>query len=383
VYPIAAGVVVESKQIVEQLMRSFEALSVRVVFETSEIPADWMTFLDRIERLRPDVIMLEVETLREPLDRVVQRIRSTPAQPAVFALNTNSDSDSILTALRAGVAEYLYAPFDAPLKTALERFSQRRERAGEIRKIGGKTVGFLSAKGGCGATTIACHVAAEMARLGAGRILLADLDLQSGIIGFLSKAKNTYTVADAVRNLQRLDQSFWKGLISNGLPNLEIITAPSSPHAKEVGVAQLKQVLSFARTQYDWSVLDLGRNINAATLSLLSLVDETYLVTTQEVPSLFECKQIVQVLLESGYPQKSLRVLLNRNSKRSDVTVEDIEKILGASIFATISNDYQTLQEAFAEGRLVASSTKLGRSLHALTCQIGAITPKKRFTLFG
>jgi len=84
-----------------------------------------------------------------------------------------------------------------------------------------------------------------------------------------------------------------------------------------------------ARAQYDWTVLDLGRNLNASTLSLLDLIDETYLVTSHEVPSLHQTKQMIQILLNSGYSQSSLRLVLNRTPRRAEVTLEELEKMLG------------------------------------------------------
>ena len=49
------------------------------------------------------------------------------------------------------------------------------------------------------------------------------------MVGFLMKTSSAYSLADAVGSLQRLDPSFWHGLISNGIPNLEIMNAPTSP----------------------------------------------------------------------------------------------------------------------------------------------------------
>jgi hypothetical protein len=76
VYPIAAGIVVQTRELWDELNRSLQDLSVRLLFELSELPPDWAGFLDRIDRVRPDVIMLDVTKLREPLEDVVKRIRS-------------------------------------------------------------------------------------------------------------------------------------------------------------------------------------------------------------------------------------------------------------------------------------------------------------------
>jgi pilus assembly protein CpaE len=384
-YPITGGLVIETKELWEELNLAIQSLPFRVVFELPEIPSDWTEFEDRIERVRPDVILLEVTRLSGKLEEVVKRIRSAAGEPAVFALHTSAQSDAILAAMRAGACEYLYPPVAEPLKAALDRLGESREKSREKQVRGGKTIGFLSSKGGCGATTVACHVAADLARQDAGKILLADLDLQTGLIGFLLKAKSAYSIADAVNNLQRLDHSYWQGLVSNGIPNMEIITAPSTPAAKKLSAAHLKQVLAFARTHYDWCVLDLGRNLTPDTLGMLDMIDETYLVTTQEVPALHHAKQIIQLLLEAGYGRSQLRLVLNRTAKRSDVTVEELEAMLGVPVYVTLANDFDGLHEAFSEGRLLDSSTSLGQDFARLAGKIAGVAErkKKKFSLFG
>lgn len=384
-YPISAGIVIQTKELWEELTKALENLSVRLVFELAELPSDWTVFLERVDRVRPDVILLETDKLRVPLEEVMRRIRGTEARPAVIALHTSAEPEAILEALRAGVVEYLHPPLLDPLKTALERLDRGRMEAHHTRRAGGKTLAFVSAKGGCGATTVACHVAVELPRQTHGTALLADLDFQAGMIGFLVKAKSPYSISDAVNNLQRLDKSYWHGIVSNGIPNLEIITAPSEPAHKQISAPQVKQVLSFARAQYDWTVIDLGRNLNGPTLSLLDLIDETYLVTTSEVPALHQTKQMIQFLLNSGYPQENLRLILNRTPKRSEVTLEELEKMLGLKIYSTIANDYQALEEAYAEGRLLDPGSSLGKNFGRLAAKIAGVedAKKKKFSLFG
>ena len=383
-YPISVGLVIETRAIWDELTAVLQELSVRTVFELSEVPADWPGFLDRIERLRPNVVLLEVTRLKEPLEQVVGRIQATSCRPAVFALHTEADPTAILTALRAGASEYVFPPLRDPLQAAFERLDQHRQRAADAANRSGKTVAFVSAKGGCGATTLACHIAVELPRHVKSKVLLADLDLQAGSIGFLVKSKSEYSVADAATNLLRLDPSYWRALVSNGIPDLEIITAPTATVAKQISPQQLKQVVAFARTQYSWTVLDLGRNLTPATFGTLDLIDETYLVTTHEVPALHQAKQMIQVLLESGYSRSNLRLLLNRVPKHSDVTVEELEQMLGLPVFATVANDYHALQEAHADGRLVDSGTNLGRSFSRLAMRIAGVSePKKKFSLFG
>jgi pilus assembly protein CpaE len=244
---------------------------------------------------------------------------------------------------------------------------------------------FVSAKGGCGATTLACHVAVELPHLVKSKVLLADFDLQSGIIGFLLKSKTPYSIADAAHNLQRLDVSYWKALISNGIPDLEVIRAPVSARDKEISGAHVREILRFAREHYDYSVIDLGRNLTAASLAALEAADEAYLVTTAEVPALHETQQIIRQLLETGYPQSKLHVVLNRLSRRMEISLDEMESMLGLPVFATVVNDYQSLEEAYSQGRLADPSSAAGQSFARLAAKVAGVEPekKKKFSLFG
>jgi pilus assembly protein CpaE len=384
-YPISAGTIIEDREVLEEFTQAFHDLSVRLLFELAEVPSDWQAFQDRLDRVRPDVVLLDITSLKEPLDQVVARIRSTAAKPAVFALHKTAEPASILAALRAGASEFLYPPFHEPLKAALERLAQTREKSNESARKGGKTLGFLSVKGGCGATTVACHVAVELARQVNAKTLLADLDFQTGLIAFLAKTKSNYSVMDAVNNLRRLDHSYWQALVSNGIPNLEIITAPTSPAAKEVSPGSIKQVVAFMKTEYDWTVLDLGRNLSPATLSVLEVVDETFLVSTNEVPALHQAKQMIAFLLDSGYPRENLRLVLNRVPKRMEVTKQELGEMLGLDVYALIDDEYQALQEAYSSGRLLGGSPQLDRCVQDLTSKITGIKQekKRKFSLFG
>src|SRR5205807_956444 len=84
--------------------------------------------------------------------------------------------------LRSGVLEFLYPPVSENLRKALDR-AQRLVH----RRPPGRIFGVLSAKGGCGATTLACHTAvaiAERSRRQDKSTVLIDLDLNTGMVRF-------------------------------------------------------------------------------------------------------------------------------------------------------------------------------------------------------
>jgi len=382
--PISAGIVVGNRQLEESLNTCLQKLPVRIVFEISEIPENWSDFTDRIERTEPDVVLLDVTKVSEPLEEVIRRIRATKKHPVVIALHTAEDPEAILAAFRAGANEFLCPPFDRPLQTALERLAKTKEASAEAHAHDGKTIAFVSAKGGCGATTIACHCAADLARRTQKKVLLMDLDLESGLIGFLLKSKSPYSVADVAHNLSRLDESYWRGNVSESFSGLDVMAAPPPASLGLIPTEQFAQVVDFARGSYDWICLDLGRNLTAYTLPMLNQIEELYVVITHEIPALHQAKGMVERVLRMGYAPERVRLLMNRMPKHSDVTLEELDQLLGLPVWATVANDYIILQEAHAEGRLVDPATTLGKSYSHLVSRIAGLEEKKkRLSLFG
>ena len=384
VYPLTAGIVIRTKELWDELQVVLQGLPVRVLLDHSDV-WDLAALREKIDRVRPEVMLLDISGLREPLDEVIRSIRSANASPAVIILNTSADAEVILRALRAGAAEYLYPPFAEPLKAAFERIGNERRNATQTVRRGGRTIGFISAKGGCGATTVACHTAAELPGQTKSKVLLADLDFDAGMIGFFLKSKSEYTISDAVRNTQRLDESYWRALVSNGVySGLEIITAPLLSSRPILNPEQLRFVLSFVRTQYDWVVLDLGRSLNPVSTAAIEDIDDLFLVATLEVPALHQAKLIAQKLLDSGYRADRLHLLLNRAPKRYDVTLEELEKMLGVPVYTSLPSDYLSLNESYSEGKLVSRGSALGKSFVRLATKIADVTEtKKKFSLFG
>ncbi len=385
-YPLTLGLAIENRELWEQVQGCLSGLPFRVIVEHQDI-GDLTNLLDRLERMRPDVVLVDISTWKEPLEGLTSSIRAAIGDPMIIALNVTAEAEAILGAMRAGVNEYLYPPLQDSLRRALERRAAERSRRGQGAKAGGKTLGFFSAKGGCGATTIICHVAAELGRLNQ-KVLLADLDLDAGMVAFITKTKSVYSVLDAFNNLHRLDISYWKALVSNGIPNVEIVSSPLALACKQRPKDEdVRHVIGFVRPHYDCTLVDLGRSLSRMAMAAMEEIDEACLVTTLEVPALHQSKQIIQTLLDSGYGKNRIRLVLNRTPKRLDITPGELEKMLGLPIFCMIPNDYPELYETYAEGRMLNRNSELGKHMTRLAVKLANVQEeqpqKKKFMLFG
>jgi len=388
-YPFTIGLLVSTPELWGEIQAAIQNLPVRVAFEMAAVDGS-SVLVDKVDRYRPDILLVDATAQEGRLAELVGAIRSSRVAPRVVVVDAASDPARILTAMRAGASEYLYPPFTDALKDAFERlsgeFDPHARRAAEVHK--GRTFGFLSAKGGCGATTLACHAARELHALTGKEAVLADLDLGSGLIRFLMQSKTRYSVLDAMRNVDRLDRSYWDGLVSNGHPGLEVLSGPLDESTRELPqVHDIRHVLRFARSQYSWLVADLGHGLNPLTWQAVEELDELVLVSTMEIPALHRAKTIARQLRDAGFDKERLRFVLNRVPRKTDVKTEELEGALGLKLFDTVPNDYRALEAAYAEGRLLNSDhavrQRISRIAAKLTGTQQASRPRGRFRIFG
>ncbi len=379
---LVAGVVISNPDVRQEVTGCLREMLIRIpIDETAFGDLDKLT--ERVDLVRPDVLIVEIGGLGERTEETLRALKSRASNPAIIVVDSVAQPLLIIAAMRGGAMEYLYPPFDNRLRSALQRVWVNRG-PGNATEHSGKTLGFLSVKGGCGATTIACHLAREFQRQTEQRILLADLDLEAGMIHFLMKTDSPYSVLDAVANVHRLDGCFWKALVSNGIPRLQVIGAPARGAAGPVEEIPFRHVLRFTRSQYDWILADLGRGLNPLSLGLLGEIDECFLVTTPDVPALYRAKHLMQTLVEGGYRRDHLRLLVNRAEKNAELTLNDVERMLGVCAYGVVANDYPALHEAYTEGRLAEASGVLGMHYARLAAKITGTElvvpkPKRRF----
>jgi pilus assembly protein CpaE len=239
--------------------------------------------------------------------------------------------------------------------------------------------GFLSATGGCGATTFACHVATDAARQLKQPVLLADFDFEAGLIRFVLKSKSTYSVRDALDNMHRMDSSYWKALVSSHPDQLDVIPAPDDLAAKRAPVAQeMAHLLRFIRSVYPLTIVDFGRLFSVAALDSLPELEALYLLATFDLETLDRAKDCIRVVGERGYAANRLKVLLNRMPERNAPDPKGFETFLGVPHAGVFSSDSIALYDAWSEGHLLEPNTKLGRELHAVAESIVARTRGER-----
>jgi pilus assembly protein CpaE len=331
-----------------------------------------MSALDLLGSRKFDVILLDLSLPDSDGIGTLTTIRVHAPQIPVLVLTAHDNEALANSALGHGAQDYIVkGQFDGNSLARALRYAVTRNRQAFQRKPDesdaprAKVIGVLGAKGGTGVTTIAAHVALETRTLTGQDVLLVDLDIIGGTVGFLMKTDQPYTVLDASLNLHRLDAELWQSFIWKHSSGLDVLQSPGSQRfGDQLADERVRHVLRLAQSRYAWIVVDMGR-LSELSLNLLGETNELCLVATADIPSLYEAKRILQKLSEIGYPPAQIKLILNRAS-RMDVDVPELEKTFGMPIGFFIPDARRELHEAYAEGKLLPEHSSLRKQISKL-----------------
>jgi pilus assembly protein CpaE len=324
-----------------------------------ENASNWTGLAAAMEQSVIAVLLFDLMSLGESdLTRSIAEIKARTPHVKVIAAYPYDDSAKILMAMRAGANEFVHSPIGPALAAAFERVPRFHapQPATERR---GKVIGFVSAKGGCGATTAACHVAVDLKRRTGKEVLLAEFDISPGLVNFLMKTQGEYSLSDALDNILRLDTNFWSAVVALSKSGVNVLPAPTRLLPGDCETERVQRVVRFMRTQHDWSVLDFGRGVNALLAAAAEELDELFVVTTIDIPSLHMAKSMLRSL-PGAFERVPVRLVLNRTQKALEVSVDEIQKIFGRPVHATIPDDFSTLYTAYSSGTLLRPDSMLG-----------------------
>lgn len=178
-----------------------------------------------VEVYHPQVLLLELCSTGDELASLLAQVRLLVPDCQIIGIGKTAATEEMMAALRAGCNDYAWPPLEGSLRQALARAAAALSEGQPDARPGGTVLGFLSAKGGCGSTTIACHTAVELSRLLTEKVLLLDLDFSAGMVGFLTGVARRHSFLDAVTNTHRLDSSLWDALVTDR-GGLDVLPAP-------------------------------------------------------------------------------------------------------------------------------------------------------------
>src|SRR5215472_7515864 len=307
----------------------------------------------------PQVIFISTESTPKALSIARDVEKNTPGVQVV-AVSRFCDPQILLEVMRAGIREFASLPFDRQtltdgllrLKDALDAKPPEIETTDQI-------FSFLPSKAGVGTSTIALNTAHAISQLPNTSVLLSDFDLNSGMLRFMLKLDNPYCVTDAAEHSLDMDESLWPTMVTP-METLEVLHAGKLNPDFRVEPTQIRHLMEFMRRNYRALCFDLSGNLEKYSLEIMHESRRVFLVCTPEITSLHLAREKYLYLKQLDLGER-VSVLLNRCQKRSLITPQQIEQLLGLPVHLTFPNDYQGVQRALSEGRWVEPHTELGK----------------------
>ncbi|MBI3695862.1 MAG: hypothetical protein HY238_13605 [Acidobacteria bacterium] len=305
--------------------------------------------------------------LSEP-DRALELIaelHSGPHEAVVIAAHTSNCSDLILTSIRTGASEYLGPPFEPD---HVERALASRNKQVVKTAPKGRLISFVPARAGCGASTVAMHVAAAMSTVPNQRALLVDFDFHEGAVDFCLGLKPEFTIADALERSNSLDELWnqltckWKGL--------DVLARPLDYSQRPENMEKAPSIFRSARRCYDWVVADLPSPVYTSCQDVLVQADAVYIVSTPEIVSMHLARRKVLELRALGIPTEDLRLVVNRVGSKRSFSAEEVAASIGLPVTWILRNDYKAVNAASLGGRLVQEDCELGKQFQELAWNI-------------
>lgn len=335
-----------------------------------------------------NVIIIDLDSNPELALDLVEHI-GAHSSVTVMVYSASSDSELLVRCMRAGAREFLTRPFaQNAIAEALVRASVRRPTT-RTKKTLGRLLVFTGAKGGSGVTTIASNFAVALAQESGQSTLLVDFDLPLGAAALDLGITAPFSTVDAIQNINRLDSNFLGRLLVKHAAGLHVLSAPDKYSPVSVTQDAVDRVLTVARQDFDYVVVDAGSITGAAYTTLMDAASSIYLVTQVSISELRNSNRLIAEFFATR--STKLQIVLNRFTPRSLVIDEEsITKALTLPPAWKVPSDYPVVRQAqnnatpFVMGD--SSIAEIIRQMARVSCGLPAVPEKKKrfgLGLFG
>lgn len=343
----------------------------------STFPADAEIPRAQIEQASMLVVEIKPE-LPASRERFAALRRLYPDLPVIAAIR-NADLALVRTLVKEGVRDIVGLPLShGELAKIISDVCRELEARGAAETRQGQLVSVLKSIGGVGATTVATHLASELAARNEGRgVCLIDLDLQFGNAASYLGLSAQLSVADLLAAGSRIDGDLLRSVASKTDNGLNVIAAPVDiVPIESVNADQIMRIIDLARAEYDHVVLDLPTNWTNWTLSLVAVSDAIFLVAELSVASLRQAKRQLQLLDSQNIAGAHVNVIANRVEKKLFRTIDlaSAAQALGHPIELSIHNDYPLVRAAHDQGvliRAIRAKSKIAGDIENLLPRLG------------
>ena len=329
--------------------------------------------VEKATGIGPDAIVIDIRQLPR-LPHEIAGIRRRFPQTGIVILSKTLDSAELLAAMRMGANEWVSEPLvHDELVAAIRRVGREPDA-----RVIGKMFAIVGAKGGVGSTTVAVNLATSMTLVAKEPALLIDLHHAYGDAAVFLGVDPRFSVVDALENIDRLDETYLRGLISPTPSGADLLGSSHRLAGAAFEVRRLRRLLDVATSMYRFVVLDCPR-AESSVLEAIDAASQIVVVANQELTTLRTATRIVSNFRQRCGPDR-VKIAMTRFDPKADLDQADIEKVLGGAVHYRFPNDYQTSVGAITRGEplIVSNHSRLASSMVDFARQLGGFQAAKK-----
>ena len=307
-----------------------------------------------------------------------------PSMRPVIILSGEEDRRLALQMIQCGAQDYLCKTscngetLLRALKFALLRHQSQAQTDSSPQAANGlkRMVGVLGSCGGVGTTTVAAVLAADLRHVTGQSVLASDLDIQHGNLSFVLGVEPACTLLDALEGVERLDRSLWDGIVAHRVGELSVLPSPVLMGLEELDLDALTRVFQRGKDYYKWMVLDLGR-LNPTAAHFVTRCTDLILVVSMSIHSLHQTRLTLERLRSLGVEQEHIHLVLNHRQRPCNLSSNDLKKLFGVEVFASLPPAEADLHQACLMKRLPAVSSKFRKGLTSVARRLAGLADEE------
>jgi pilus assembly protein CpaE len=328
--------------------------------------------LDLSKEAKPDVILMDINMPDMDGITATESIRRNVPFAQIVILSVQSDPNYMRRAMLAGARDFLTKPPSIDELTSAirragamaheERLKSNQSFLPQGTGVGttamsmpnatfGKVIIVYSPKGGTGCTTVATNLAVSLNNEETPAALV-DGNLQFGDVAVFLNEQGKNSVVDLAPRADELDPDVVQGVMITHAPSgVKVLTAPYRPeYAESVTGEQFSKVLRYLRRMFSYVIVDTSSSLTDITLGAFDASDLLVLVTTQDIPSIKNCRLFLDLADALGINRKRILFIMNRFDKRIGITPEKVSENFKQEIVAVIPLDDRVVGPSINRG---------------------------------
>jgi pilus assembly protein CpaE len=338
----------------------------------------------RFIEARPDAIIIDIQDHRAAIQAIFILHAALP-ETWLYACGAPNDPQLIIETMQAGAREFIAKPVSpGSISMAFGRFIDERDRVRSVSKPRGKVYAITSAKGGAGATSVAVNLAMTLATAKEQKVAILDLNSPVGDAASYLNLKPQFSLSDALASASRLDSILLDTFMTKE-GNLSLLPGPKQFKGNAMPPVSLAKLLRVVAGTYAHTFIDMPSSLDQEVLQSIADISEVVLVVmTPELPAVWRTHRLITLLSGLGCSDR-IRLILNRDNSRDEITDKEISRALHHQIYFRLPNNYASAIQAINSGKPIVeiNHSGLGSSYRQLTQQLTGVTlqtPRRGFS---